>query len=73
MTCRVARVLQDPPRIDLISCSECGSSDLEVCYASNTLGPAPVPGLRPNHGRMRTVGGSPDKVALVGATSRLKR
>ncbi len=39
MTCRVARVLQDPPRIDLISCSECGSSDLEVCYASNTLGP----------------------------------
>jgi len=39
MTCRVARLLQDPPRIDLVFCSECGSSDLDVCHTSNTFGP----------------------------------
>ena len=39
MTCRVARLSQDRPRIDLIFCCECGSADLEVCYTSKTLGP----------------------------------
>ena len=39
MTCRVARLLQDPPRIDPVVCSECGSSDVEVCHTLNMLGP----------------------------------
>lgn len=39
MTCRVARLPQDPPHIDLAVCSECGSSDLEVCRTMNILGP----------------------------------
>ena len=43
MTCRVARLLQDPPRIDLAVCSECGSSDLEVCRTMNIPGPHVCP------------------------------
>ena len=41
MTCRAARLSQDLPRIiiDLVYCCECGSSDLEVCHTSKTLGP----------------------------------
>jgi hypothetical protein len=41
VTCRVARMSQDLPLriIDLVFCCECGSSDLEVCYTSKTLGP----------------------------------
>lgn len=39
MTCRVARLFQDSPRIDLVCCSECGSSDVEVCRTLNNLGP----------------------------------
>ena len=41
MTCRVARLSPDLPlmRMDLAFCCECGSSDLEVCYTSKTLGP----------------------------------
>lgn len=39
MTCRVARLFQDAPCIDLVCCCECGSSDVEVCRALNNLGP----------------------------------
>lgn len=41
MTCRVARLSPDLPLsiLGLVFCCECGSSDLEVCYTSNTLGP----------------------------------
>ena len=41
MACRAARLSQDLPlrTIDLVFCCECGSSDLEVCYTSKTLGP----------------------------------
>jgi hypothetical protein len=39
MTCRVARLFQGQPRIDLVFCSECDSANLEVCHTSNTLGP----------------------------------
>jgi hypothetical protein len=41
VTCRVARLSQDLPLIivDLVFCCECGSSDLEVCHTSKTLGP----------------------------------
>lgn len=41
MVCRAARLSQDLPFriIDLVFCCECGSSDLEVCYTSKTLGP----------------------------------
>lgn len=39
MTCRVARLPQDTPRIDLVCCSECGSSDVEVCPTRHILGP----------------------------------
>lgn len=39
MTCRVARFLQDPPRIDLVCCCECGSSNVAVGRTLNMLGP----------------------------------
>lgn len=39
MTCRVARSYQDHPHIDLVTCCECGSANLEVCSTSKTLGP----------------------------------
>ena len=39
MTCRVARSSQALPLIDLLFCCECGSADLEMCYALKTLGP----------------------------------
>jgi hypothetical protein len=39
VTCRVARLSQDRPRIELIFCCACGSADLEVCYTSKALGP----------------------------------
>jgi hypothetical protein len=41
VTCRVARLSSDLPLkiMDLVFCCECGSSDLEVCYTSKTLGP----------------------------------
>lgn len=41
VTCRVARLPSDLPLriMDLAFCCECGSSDLEVCYTSKTLGP----------------------------------
>ena len=39
MTCRVARLFQDFPRIDPVVRSECGSSDVEVSRTLNNLGP----------------------------------
>ena len=39
MTCRVARPSLNLPLIDLVFCCECGSGDLEMCYASKALGP----------------------------------
>ena len=39
MTCRVARLSQDLLRIDLTFCCECGSTDLETCFTSKSLGP----------------------------------
>lgn len=39
MTCRVARLPQALPCIDLVFCCECGSADLEVCCISKALGP----------------------------------
>ena len=39
MTCRVARLSQDLPLIDLAFCCECGSAELEACYTSKALGP----------------------------------
>jgi hypothetical protein len=39
VTCRVARFSQDPLRIDLAFCCECGSADLEACFTSKFLGP----------------------------------
>jgi hypothetical protein len=39
VTCRVARLSQDHPRMDLVFCCECGSANLEVCCTSKTLGP----------------------------------
>lgn len=39
MACRVARSFRDLIHRTLVSCSECGSTDAEMCYASNTLGP----------------------------------
>jgi hypothetical protein len=39
MTCRVARLFQGQPHIDLVFRSECDSANLEVCHTSNTLGP----------------------------------
>ena len=37
MTCRVARLFQTQPRMNLVFCSECDSASLEVCHTSNTL------------------------------------
>jgi hypothetical protein len=37
MTCRVARLSQSQPRMNLVFCSECDSASLEVCHTSNTL------------------------------------
>jgi hypothetical protein len=39
VTCRVARLSQDPRRIDLTFCCECGSENLEMCSTSKALGP----------------------------------
>ena len=39
MTCRVARLSQELPLINLAFCCECGSADLETCYTSKALGP----------------------------------
>ena len=39
MACRVARSSHDERDIDIVYCSECGSSNLEVFYTSRTLGP----------------------------------
>jgi len=41
VTCRVTRLSQGFPLviIDPVFCCECGSSDLEVCDTSKTLGP----------------------------------
>lgn len=39
MSCRVARLFQSQPRIDLVFCSECDSASVEMCRTSNTLGP----------------------------------
>lgn len=39
MTCRVARSFHNSVSRDLVSCSECGSTHLEVFLASTTLGP----------------------------------
>ena len=39
MTCRVARLFQDFPRINPVVRSECGSSDVEVSRTLNDLGP----------------------------------
>jgi ribosomal protein S27E len=39
MACRVARSSQDRSHFDPVSCSECGSTNLEVCHTSKTLGP----------------------------------
>lgn len=39
VTCRVARLSQDHPRMDLVFCCGCGSANLEMCYTSKTLGP----------------------------------
>jgi len=43
VTCRVARLSQDYPGMDLVFCCECGSANLEVCYTSKTLGPHVCP------------------------------
>ena len=39
MACRVARSLQNLTQRALVFCSECGSTDVEMCFASRTLGP----------------------------------
>ena len=39
MTCRVARSYQQFVQVDPVSCSECGSTYLDVRVASGTLGP----------------------------------
>lgn len=39
MSCRVARLFQSQPHIDLVFCSECDSASLEVCHTSDTPGP----------------------------------
>jgi hypothetical protein len=38
MTCRVARSYWDPPRKNPVTCSECGSPNLEVFYTLQTFG-----------------------------------
>ena len=43
VTCRVARLSQDHPGMDLVFCCECGSANLEVWYTSKTLGPHVCP------------------------------
>ena len=39
MTCRVARMSQVLPLINMAFCCECSSADLEMCYTSKALGP----------------------------------
>jgi len=39
MTCRVARSYQHFVQMEPVPCSECGSTYLDVCVASGTLGP----------------------------------
>jgi uncharacterized ferredoxin-like protein len=39
MACRVARSFRDQTHRALVSCSECGATDLELCSISKTLGP----------------------------------
>lgn len=39
MTCHVARLPQDHPHLDLVYCWECGSTGMEVFYASRIMGP----------------------------------
>ena len=52
MACGVARLSQDPFRINLAFCCACGSTDLEVCQTSKALGPpAPSPRLSVERGR----------------------
>lgn len=62
MTCRVARLSPDLPRIDLVFCCESGSSDLKVCGTLKSLGPH----LRPVQGRVWNVEGKPDAITEVG-------
>ena len=38
MSCRVARLFQSQPRMDLIFCSECDAANLEVSRTSNNPG-----------------------------------
>jgi hypothetical protein len=39
MACRVARSFPDHTHRTLVFCSECGSTDAEMCFTSKTLGP----------------------------------
>lgn len=73
MTCRVARVSQDRPRLNLVFCDECDWADLEVCSTLKARGAAAVPGLRPIHGRIRSMGGNRDPVVNAGGLCRMRR
>jgi len=71
VTCRVARLSQDLSLriIDLVFCCECGSSNLEVCYTSKTLGPH----LYPIQSRVRNMGENPNAIAEEGTACCLNR
>lgn len=39
MTCRVARSYHHYDHMESVTCSECGSTHMDVCVPSSTLGP----------------------------------